>query len=356
MTPARCSTGFSYGHALAGLGVLLLAIAFPGRNHASPVPVATASAGAGAPIMVAPANVIDRKLTPVAFVGVEVVPMDTDRVLSNQTVIVRDGKIQCIGPAADVEVPADVARVLCRGRYLTPGLTDSHVHLHNENDLPLYVANGITAIRVMGGTRQTLSYRDDIRANRMLGPTIHTAGPMIDGPPPIWPQADVLTDPRDADDLVRSYRERGYEFVKVYVGLSARSYNAVIRAARKYGMRIVGHVPYEVPLATVLRSGQASVEHLDGYIEAIQRKNSPYRDKSDVDVRLFGVDHVDEQKLIEVAKATAKAEVWNCPTLVVEQNWSTAAEADRRLATAEMQYMMPSTLRWWRSHSGTNLS
>ncbi len=305
---------------------------------------------------IAPENIENQRILPVAFIGVDVITMADATLLENQTVIVRDGKIRLIGPAASVRVPSDVHHVQAKGKVLMPALTDMHVHIHNEDDLPLYLANGITRLRVMGGTRAILRMRDRIRAGELLGPELRVAGPMIDGERPVWAQAERLTDPKDADALVRAQREAGYEFVKVYVGLSSHAYVAVVRAARKYGLPVVGHVPYDVPLDRVLRSGQLSIEHLDGYVEAIQREGSPFAGKSDTDTRLFAIDHIDDEKLAAIAEQTARANVWTCPTFVVEQNWMTADEASPKLEHPRMRHMMDATLRWWRKHGGTNLS
>lgn len=305
---------------------------------------------------IAPENIEKKRLLPVAFIGVDVLTMADATILENQTVIVRDGKVRVIGPVTSVRVPSDVHHVHASGRVLMPALTDMHVHLHNEDDLPLYLANGVTRLRVMGGTRAILDLRDRIRDGDLLGPELRVAGPMIDGDRPVWSQAERLTDPRDADALVRSQREAGYEFVKVYVGLSSQSYTAVVRAARKYGLRVVGHVPYDVTLEDVLRSGQVTIEHLDGYIEAVQREGSPYKGKSDTDTRLYAVDHVDDEKIKVIAERTARANVWTCPTFVVEQNWTTAGDAAPKLDHPHMRHMMDATLRWWRKHGGTNLS
>src|SRR5215207_8124290 len=69
-----------------------------------------------------------------AFVNVNVVPMDGERVLGGQTVVVRDGRIAQIGPANKVKVPASAVRIDGRGKYLMPGLTDAHVHLRNYDE------------------------------------------------------------------------------------------------------------------------------------------------------------------------------------------------------------------------------
>ena len=85
-----------------------------------------------------------------AFVGVHVVPMDTETVLANHTVIVEGDHIVALGPTSDIEVPAGALRIEGAGRFLMPGLADLHVHLRYQEDLPLYVANGVTTILDMG--------------------------------------------------------------------------------------------------------------------------------------------------------------------------------------------------------------
>src|SRR5687767_4914407 len=105
----------------------------------------------------------------VAFVNVNVIPMDRDRLLSNQTVIVRNGVISEIGDAKRVKVPKDAQRIDCTGKFLIPGLSDMHVHLMSDEDefpdalaedeFKIMVANGITTIRLMNGTPEQLVLR-----------------------------------------------------------------------------------------------------------------------------------------------------------------------------------------------------
>src|SRR5215207_6578090 len=68
-----------------------------------------------------------------AFVHAEVVPMDRQRVLSDQTVVVTDGKITALGPSSKLKVPSQAFRIDARGRYLLPALSDMHVHVEGES-------------------------------------------------------------------------------------------------------------------------------------------------------------------------------------------------------------------------------
>jgi len=94
---------------------------------------------------------------PIAFVGVNVVPMDRERVLANHTVVVQDGRISAVGPADKTTVPAGSLRVEGRGKYLMPGLAEMHGHVPPPNSpsqfiedvLFMYVAHGVTTVRGM---------------------------------------------------------------------------------------------------------------------------------------------------------------------------------------------------------------
>jgi hypothetical protein len=127
---------------------------------------------------------------PTAFVNVNVIPMDRERVLRSQTVIVGDGKIEKIGPAAKVKVPKDALRIDGRGRYLIPGLVDMHTHLMSDEDFPdelapdelrIMIANGVTTIRLMIGTPEQLVLRARSAKGEIIAPTIWSASPHLTG-------------------------------------------------------------------------------------------------------------------------------------------------------------------------------
>ena len=69
-----------------------------------------------------------------AFVGVNVIPMDRERILANQTVVVRNGVVAEIGDAARVKVPKDAVTIDAKGKYLIQGLVDMHTHLLSDSD------------------------------------------------------------------------------------------------------------------------------------------------------------------------------------------------------------------------------
>lgn len=134
------------------------------------------------------ASATDQKT--IAFVSVNVIPMDRERVIKDQTVIVRDGRIAELGDAAKVKVPAGAERIDGRGKYLLPGLIDMHAHLFSDYEFPeelagdelmIMLANGVTTIRLMIGTPEHLILREKVKQGQMTGPAIYAASPQLAG-------------------------------------------------------------------------------------------------------------------------------------------------------------------------------
>ena len=125
---------------------------------------------------IAPAQT--NKASTIAFVNVNVIPMDHERVLRNQTVIVRNGIISDIGDAGKVKVAKDAVRIDGSGKFLIPGLTDMHVHLMSDEDefpeslaldeFRVMLANGVTTIRLMTGTPEQLVWRAKSASGEIL--------------------------------------------------------------------------------------------------------------------------------------------------------------------------------------------
>ncbi len=180
----------------------------------------------------------------IAIVDVNIVPMTDDEVLPGRTVLIRDGLIAAIGVAADIDVPADAQRIEGDGRWLIPGLMDMHVHLR-RGDLTAYRRAGITTVRNMWGTSEVWTLRAEALAGS-THPTIFSAGPGLDGSRPVHPGTIVVTEPGAAREAVRDIVAEGWDFVKVYNSLDPEVYAAILDEARRAGITVVGHVPWEI--------------------------------------------------------------------------------------------------------------
>lgn len=272
----------------------------------------------------------------VAFEQVSIVPMDNERVMENQTVIVRDGVIQEIGNSDQVSIPEGAMVIDGEGKYLMPGLVDMHVHIQYENDLLLLAANGVTSVRNMWGNTgkmlrlrmpDQLDLRRQIQTGELFGPMIYTAGPVMEGKPAFHPLAEVISSPQAAAQSIDWQKGQGYDFVKVYDHLSPEIYQEILDTGRENELPVVGHVPFEVGLDGVLESGQQTIEHLSGYIDPDEVKF------------LIPEDQVDEY-----ADKTKEAGVWNVVTLSEYPKSKETAEGFQRLQNqAGMRYVSPGT-------------
>ncbi|MHA2272734.1 MAG: amidohydrolase family protein [Candidatus Hodarchaeales archaeon] len=182
----------------------------------------------------------------IAFFHVNVVPMDAERILADQTVIIRNDRIVAVGPSETTTIPNDVMTIEGQGKYLMPGLADMHVHMHFPQDLTLFIANGVTTVRNMWGTPRHVAWRERIAKSELLGPTIYTAGPLLDGKP-YWSGSFVIETPDEVEEIVAEHKRVGYDFLKTYSHLSKSVYNRLIEVAAEYGLPVAGHVPTEEP-------------------------------------------------------------------------------------------------------------
>jgi hypothetical protein len=135
----------------------------------------------------------------IAFVGVTVLPLETAAALPDQTVVVRGDRIERVGSRTAVSVPAGARVIDGHGRYLMPGLIDMHVHLGRTQDLAIMLALGVTTVRNMWGAPIHLAWRDRIARGELRGPTIVTAGPILDGEPPAHPGSLIVRTEADAE-------------------------------------------------------------------------------------------------------------------------------------------------------------
>lgn len=310
-----------------------------------------------------------------AFTHVNVVDVESGRVLPNQTVLVAGNRIQAVGPSARMRVPAGAEIVDARGKYLIPGLWDMHVHLFNQISrrppnpwyFPLFVANGVTGVREMWVKNSDVpplrNWREGIAAGTLLGPRIAAAGALVDGPGSIWPTTDQVTTPEEARRFVREAHRLGLDFIKTYYNVSPEAYQAMAEETRSLGLPLAGHIPDLVRVADAAAAGHRSNEHLTQVREAcstqeqqiLRERQRLYSDSSTVaqDDSLWSrhervrTESYDLETCKAVARQLAAARMWQVPTLLNERGYflgpPDGAERDPRLV-----YIPAEERRVWR--------
>ena len=201
--------------------------------------------------------------------GVHVLPMTSDSVLRDRSVWIVGGKIDRITPAAERAAIGGADVVDGNGRYLVPGLVDFHVHVRDETELPSYLRYGVTTVVNMRGFPEHLALAESVEGGATIGPSIVTAGPLIDGDPPIWsgPGTVIATTPEDARRAVAAQAAAGYDLVKTYNNLPPEVLRAAVEEARAHGLAVVGHIPRNPDRATALQkaldAGLAMIPHAE---------------------------------------------------------------------------------------------
>lgn len=280
--------------------------------------------------------------SPVAFLNVTVLPMDRQGGVPNQTVIVRDGKIESVGPSARARVPGDAVRVEGRGKFLMPGLAEMHAHVQgpqaanaeelNRDIMFLYVANGITTIRAMLGAPNQLVLRDRIASGEILGPTMFVAAPSLNG--------QSAPTPEVAARLVRAHKSAGYDLLKIHPGLTRASYDAIVATAREVGITWGGHVSALIGVGHILDTRQSTIDHLDGYIEAAAsddvKRLIATPGAAVTQAQIWG--SVTDARIRELARKTRQAGTWNVPTMFLWESFSAPGSPEEWSRRDEMKY------------------
>ena len=277
------------------------------------------------------------------FVGVSVLAMDKEAVVPNQTVIVRSQKIAWVGPADSAKIPDGATRVDGKGKFLMPGLAEMHAHIPGGNApesmvervLFLYVANGVTTIRGMLGDPRHLTYRSSVANGAVLGPRIYTSGPSFNGNTAPTKEAAV--------DAVVQQKKMGYDLLKIHPGVPRDAFDALAAKAHELKIPFAGHVPAQVGLQRAIEARYRSIDHLDGYIEALAGKAEASQ--------FFGINFVneaDESKLPALVKATKAADVWQVATQVLMDNLANDVPAEEMAKRPEIQYALnPGEVQKW---------
>ena len=282
----------------------------------------------------------------IVFRAVSVIPMDRERTVPNQTVVVRNGRITAMGNEGSVKISKDALVIDARGKYLLPGWAEMHAHVPPIDDLEpmkevlmLYLTNGITTIRGMLGHPKHLELRDKLNRGEILGPHFYATGPSFNG-------QTVKTAERGAQ-MVREQKAVGYNYLKLHPGLTKETFPAIARTAHEVGIPFVGHVSFNVGVWRAIDARYSTIDHLDGFIEAI----TPGSDTlAEPETGLFGAwiaYRADPSRIPKLVDALREKHVGVVPTQALAERWLSPLPAEAFTTDPAMKYMKPQEVENW---------
>jgi imidazolonepropionase-like amidohydrolase len=280
------------------------------------------------------------------FEHVNLVTMASETVVRDTTVVITAAGIARIGAAP---IPPGATRIDGTGKFLMPSLAEMHAHIPNdaaeaERVLFLYVANGIGTIRSMLGDPSHFRLRERVRRGEIVGPTMILSGPSFSG--------QTASTPAAAASRVAEQKKAGYDFLKIHPGIPLNAFTALAAAADKASIRFAGHVPADVGLPRALQAKFWTIDHLDGYVEALAGPRAPASEN-------FGVNlmaNIDESRIAALAADTKAAGVWNVPTQILLENWYGPDSPEAMMKRPELQYARPAEVTQWVATKRDNLT
>ncbi len=270
-----------------------------------------------------------------ALKDVTVIDVVTGLARPGMTVVIEGDHIAQIGASGAVPLPEGALTVDASGKFLIPGLWDMHVHTifgdwfpgGRDIALPLFLANGVTGIRDMGGELEVLlQWRKEIEEGALVGPRLVVSGPMLDGPAPRFPSSIAISTPDDGRRAVSVLKRRGADFIKLQSLIPREAVLAIADEARKQDIPFAGHVPDAVRASEASSSGLKSFEHLIGIFEG----SSPLEDEFLKGGKGPGkfLQSFDAGRAGELFRLLARNQTWQCPTLVWERGGSLLDQRD----------------------------
>ena len=282
-----------------------------------------------------------------AIIKVNVIPMNTDTLMQNQTVLIKEGKIAAVGPSDLVTIPEEATVIDGSGKYLIPGLAEMHAHIPGdqkgteivEETLFLYLSNGITTIRGMLGQPYHLELKKQVANNELLSPRIFTSGPSLNG--------NSVKTVEEAREKVMAYKEDGYDFLKMHPGIKLEVFNEIVKTANEIDIPFAGHVSNLVGIRRALEAKYGSIDHIDGYLEGLVSESEGVDPTQN---GFFGYNFTDlanEEMLAELTRMTKDAGVWVVPTQSLMERWAGPIPPQELAEGEEMKYVSKEILDSW---------
>jgi hypothetical protein len=258
-----------------------------------------------------------------SITNVTVIDVSTGSKLTDRTVVLQGDRIVSV-EASDAEKPPQGRVIDARGAFLIPGLWDMHVHIQDLEDLPLYIANGVTGVRMMFGVKKPNELRAKLAT--VTSPEVSIGSIILDGDPPVWEGSIIIHKPDDARRVVDEVKASGADFVKIYNGIPRDAYFALADETRKQNIPFAGHLPFEIRASEASDAGQRSIEHLTGIAIACSKREQdlmkdlrPLHYFENINATVEAIRSFDGAKCQDLFAQFRRNGTWQVPTLTVHR-------------------------------------
>ncbi|MFZ4544317.1 MAG: amidohydrolase family protein [Saprospiraceae bacterium] len=241
----------------------------------------------------------------VVIKNINIIDVIAGKIRYHQKVVIKGSKIYYTGKSFKGRLPKGTPHFNGRGKFLSPGLWDMHVHIcwdrHNDSLLfNVLLDHGITGIRDMGGDLNIMQeFKEEIKNGDIAGPEIYGAGPIIDGNPPVYKDFTIPVDNQtEVIPILDSLRLKGVDFFKTYSLIKEKQINQIASYCKKNNFSFAGHLSEYIEPEISIDYGQKSIEHLN---------------------RLEEIWHNNKIRSDQIAKLMIEHKTFLCPTLIIYQ-------------------------------------
>jgi imidazolonepropionase-like amidohydrolase len=287
----------------------------------------------------------------IALVGATVIDGLGGDPKPDMVVVVHGSRIESVEPRAGFKIPKTALVVEVRGRWIIPGLIDSHAHTARWA-LPRYVSFGVTTVRDLHSNQDSiLSLREQVAIGNVFGPTIFTAGAMIDGVPATYEDATGVKNDDEARRAVDARIVAGVEYLKTYTRITPELMKAILDEAANFRTTVAAHLGL-TDAVTAATLGVHSIEHMTGVPEATIAKPEPlyaahrqgfFQGWTASEKSWAGLDSA---ALSRTAVKLAGTKVFLVPTLALHETFSRLDDPSV-LASSDLKLVPDSELTRW---------
>jgi imidazolonepropionase-like amidohydrolase len=214
--------------------------------------------------------------------NVNIIDVVNNKIIPNCYIAIQKNKIVEISSVSLNKAYASNETIDATRKYIMPSLWDMHVHFggdtlkaENKMLLPLYIAMGIGHVRDCAGdiSLDVIKWKNEIAKGELLGPSIFTSGPKLEGINSIWPGDLEIADEKELTKALDSLQKLKVDFIKITDNtLAPDLFLKSIIAARKRGWKVTGHIPSTINVEIFSKNGLSAIEHI-GYLQRAASKN-----------------------------------------------------------------------------------